>query len=98
MATLERTNTMVYLQQHELHDISRHDAYRVWLISRNEPPIIFRSEDIQWKRLRVLLRRGANQVRSVFAIIRVGVAAHKMRRVRGALVRLDGVKRHGRGA
>jgi hypothetical protein len=89
--------TMISLQQREHHDITRHDAYRSWLISRNEPPIILRSNAIPWKRLRGLVRRAASQVMCFFAIIRVSVVAHKMRRVRGAQARLDGVKRRGRG-
>lgn len=38
-------------------DLAADDAYRSWLISRNQPPIVYHSGEMQWKRLRVLARR-----------------------------------------
>jgi len=38
-------------------DLAVDDAYRSWLISRNQPPIVYHSGEMQWKRLRVLARR-----------------------------------------
>lgn len=77
---------MTHWRQNEFHDILGDDAYRSWLISRNDPPIFHPSSDIPWKRLRVLLRRAA----SFIAAIHIAVVAHKARRVRGALARIDG--------
>jgi hypothetical protein len=38
-------------------DLAADDAYRSWLISRNQPPIVYHSGEMQWRRLRVLARR-----------------------------------------
>lgn len=57
-------------------DLTCEDAYRLYLISRNAPPIVHHSTGMQWKRLRVLVRR----VHAVFASIRFADMADRMRR------------------
>lgn len=87
--------TMFYSRQNELHDVSGGDAYRSWLISRNQPPIVYHSGEMHWKRLQVTLRHAARHVRNVFAAIRVALVADKMRRARGELARVGGRKHDG---
>ena len=79
---------MYYSRDNQLHDFSGDDAYRSWLISRNQPPIIYHSGEMHWKRLQVRLRRAANHVRTFLAAFRVALVDDKMRRARGELARL----------
>jgi len=55
-------------------DLYADDAYRSWLISRNQPPIVYHSGRMQWKRLRVLAR----QVVGFLASRRVARAAARV--------------------
>ncbi|MFC0241598.1 hypothetical protein [Rhodopseudomonas telluris] len=87
---------MSHWRHNEFHDILGSDAYRSWLISRNDPPIVYPSSDIAWRRLRALLRRATSRIASFFAAIHIAVVAHKVRRARGAFVRLDGRAPSGR--
>jgi hypothetical protein len=59
-------------------DLAGDDAYRAWLISRNQPPIVHHSGEMQWKRLRVLARR----VMRLIASQHLAVAASRARRLR----------------
>jgi hypothetical protein len=59
-------------------DLTADDAYRSWLISRNQPPIVYHSGTMQWKRLRVVAR----QIVGFLASRRVALAADKARRAR----------------
>lgn len=59
-------------------DLAGDDAYRAWLISRNQPPIVYHSGEMQWKRLRVLARR----VMGFIASQHLAVAASRARRLR----------------
>jgi hypothetical protein len=59
-------------------DLAGDDAYRAWLISRNQPPIVYHSGEMQWKRLRVLARR----VMRLIASQHLAVAAARARRLR----------------
>lgn len=75
----------------KLRDLTHDDAYRSWLISRNQGPIVFHSGEMHWKRLRVLARLTRNHVKGVFAAIRVALVADKMRRAQRELA-LRGVR------
>lgn len=86
---------MFYSRQNELYDLSGDDAYRSWLISRNQPPIVYHSGEMHWKRLQVSMRHAANHVKRFFAAIRVALVADKMRRARGELARVGGRKFRG---
>ena len=59
-------------------DLAGDDAYRAWLISRNPPPIVYHSGEMQWKRLRVLARR----VMGLIASQHLAVAASRVRDLR----------------
>ena len=63
-------------------DLAGDDAYRSWLISRNSPPIVHHSGEMQWKRLRVLARR----VVGFIASQHLAVVASRTRRLRVAPV------------
>jgi hypothetical protein len=81
---------MYYSRDNQLHDFSGDDAYRSWLISRNQPSIIHHSGDMHWKRLLVAARHAVQHVRGIFAALRVALVADKMRRVRQDLARHAG--------
>ncbi|SRR5258708_6573825 len=59
-------------------DLAGDDAYRSWLISRNQPPIVHHSTEVQWKRLSLLARR----IVGFLAAQRVAVVASRARRLR----------------
>jgi hypothetical protein len=59
-------------------DLAADDAYRSWLISRNQPPIVHHSGEMQWKRLRVLARR----VVGFIASQHLAIIASRTRRLR----------------
>lgn len=80
--------TMFYNRDTQLHDLSADSAYRSYLISRNQPPIIYHSGDMQWKRLCVAFRLTRNHVKGFFAAIHMALVADKMRRVRRELARV----------
>jgi hypothetical protein len=82
------TMTMFFNRDTQAHDLSADSAYRAWLISRNQAPIIHHSPDMQWKRLRVAMRRMRNDIRSFFAAIHMALVADKMRRARHELARI----------
>ena len=82
---------MLYSRDNQFHDFTGDDAYRSWLISRNDAPIIHHSGDMDWKRLRVLARRTGDRFRGFFAAIRVALVADKMRRAR-RLLALHGLR------
>ena len=69
----------------KFRDLTNDNAYRSWLISRNQGPIVFHSVEIHWKRLRVLTRLARNHVKGFFAAIRVALVADKIRRVQREL-------------
>ena len=81
---------MFYSRDNRFHDFAGDDAYRAWLISRNQAPIIHHSGDMHWKRLLVAARHAVNHVRGAFAALRVALVADKMRRVRHDLARHGG--------
>ena len=85
---------MFYSRDNQFHDLTGDDAYRAFLISRNQPPIVHYSGDRPWKRLAVSARHAVRHVRSIFAALRVALVADKMRRARDVLA-LHGI-RHAR--
>jgi hypothetical protein len=84
---------MTYVSHHadKFRELTSDDAYRSWLISRNQAPIVYHSGEMHWKRLRVLARLIRNHIMSFFATIHVALLADKMRRVQRELA-LRGVR------
>ncbi len=80
--------TMFFNRDIQAHDFSADSAYRAYLISRNQAPIVHHSGDMQWKRFCVAVRRVRNDVRRVFAAIHMALIADKMRRARYELARV----------
>jgi hypothetical protein len=80
--------TMFHTRDHQLHDLSADSAYRSYLISRNQPPIVYHSGDIRWKRLCVAARLTRNHIKGFFAAIHMALVADKMRRARHELARV----------
>jgi hypothetical protein len=62
------------------------DAYRAWLISRAQPPIVYHSGKMHLKRLRVLARKINSHVRAALTTFHQAIVAAKMRRVRRELM------------
>jgi hypothetical protein len=62
------------------------DAYRAWLISREQPPIVYHSGQMHLKRLRVLARKIGSRVHATLTTIHQAIVAAKMRRVRRELI------------
>ena len=80
--------TMFFNRDTQAHDFSADSAYRSYLISRNQAPIVYHSGDMQWKRFCVGLRRVRNDIRGFFATIHMALVADKMRRARLELARV----------
>ena len=78
---------MTYVSHHadKVRDLTSDDAYRSWLISRNQGPIVHHSGAMHWKRLLVLARLTRNHIRKFFAAIHMALVADKMRRVQREL-------------
>jgi hypothetical protein len=72
--------TMFFTRDSQLHDVAADDAYRAYLISRAQPPIIHHSAAMHWARLFVAVRLTRNHIKGFFAAIRVALVADKMRR------------------
>jgi hypothetical protein len=62
------------------------DAYRAWLISRQQSPIVYHSGAMHLKRLGVLARKISSRVRAALTAIHQAIVAAKMRRVRRELI------------
>jgi hypothetical protein len=62
------------------------EAYRAWLISRQQSPIVYHSGAIHLKRLRVLARKINSRVRAAFTTIHQAIVAAKMRRIQRELI------------
>jgi hypothetical protein len=62
------------------------DAYRAWLISRAQPPIVYHSGAMHLKRLRVLARKIKSHVRATLTTFHQAIIAAKMRRIRRELI------------
>jgi hypothetical protein len=61
------------------------EAYRAWLISRQQSPIVHHSGAMHLKRLRVLARKINTHVRAALATMHEAIVAAKMRRIRREL-------------
>jgi hypothetical protein len=61
-------------------------AYRAWLISRQQSPIVVRSGAMHLKRLRVFARKINSHVRTALTTIHEAIVAAKMRRVQRELM------------
>ena len=61
------------------------EAYRAWLISRQQSPIVYHSGAVHLKRLRVLARKINSHVRAALTTIHQAIVAAKMRRIRREL-------------
>jgi hypothetical protein len=61
------------------------EAYRAWLISRQQSPIVYHSGAMQLKRLRVLARKLSSHIRAALATMHRAIIAAKIRRVRREL-------------
>ena len=62
------------------------DAYRAWLISRAQPPIVHHSGAMHLKRLRVLARKINSHVRAALTTMHEAIIAAKMRRIQRELI------------
>jgi formate-dependent nitrite reductase cytochrome c552 subunit len=80
--------TMFHNRDIQAHDFSADSAYRSYLISRNQAPIVHHSRGMQWKRVCVVVRSVRNHIRSVLASIHMALVADKMRRARHQLARI----------
>lgn len=81
--------TMFFNRDTQAHDFSADSAYRAWLISRNDAPIVHHSGHIQWRRLRVCIRQIWKHIRGTVAAVHMALVADKMRRARRELARVD---------
>jgi hypothetical protein len=78
--------TMLHSHQDRVRDRIGGDAYRSYLISRNQPPIVYHSGEMHLKRLRVLARKVRNRASAAFAFIHKAIIAAKMRRIQRELM------------
>jgi hypothetical protein len=62
------------------------EAYRAWLISRQQPPIMYHSGAMHLKRLRVFARRINSHVRAALTTLHEAIVAAKMRRIQRELI------------
>jgi hypothetical protein len=62
------------------------EAYRAWLISRQQSPIVYYSGAMHLKRLRVLARKIGSRVRAALTTIHRAVVEAKMRRIQRELI------------
>jgi hypothetical protein len=62
------------------------EAYRAWLISRAQPPIVYHSGAMHLKRLRVLARKISSHVRAALTTMHQAIVAAKMRRIQRELM------------
>jgi hypothetical protein len=61
------------------------EAYRAWLISRQQSPTVYHSGTMHLKRLRVLARKINSHVRAALSAIHLAIVAAKMRRIQREL-------------
>jgi hypothetical protein len=62
------------------------EAYRAWLISRQQAPIVYHSGAMHLKRLRALARKISSHVRAALTTCHQAIVAAKMRRIRRELI------------
>lgn len=66
--------------------LSDEHAYRSYLISREQSPIVYHSGEMHLKRLRVLVRKVRRRVGAAFTTIHQAILAAKLRRVQRELM------------
>jgi hypothetical protein len=66
------------------------DDYRSYLISRNQPPILYHSRDMHFRRLQVHLRAAGRQIKAVLHWVAKAFAASRRRRIQRELSLHDG--------
>ena len=62
------------------------EAYRAWLISRQQSPIVYHSGAVHLKRLRVLARKTNSHIRAALSTMHQAIVAAKMRRIQRELI------------
>jgi hypothetical protein len=72
---------------------SNGEAYRAYLISRNQP-IVYHSVEMQLKRLRVVGRHARNHIKDFLSFMHNAMVAAKMRRIQRELMFHTGPKWH----
>lgn len=80
--------TILYTQDDKFREITR-DAYRSYLISRNQAPIVYHSGNVHLKRLRVLARVAMRRIRAGVKRIHLAIVAGKVRRLQRELALQD---------
>lgn len=78
--------TMFHSHQDTIRDQIGGDAYRAYLISRDQPRIVYHSREMHLKRLRVLARRVGSRVRAALGVIHKAIVTAKMRRIQRELM------------
>jgi hypothetical protein len=62
------------------------DAYRFYLVSRTQSPVVHHSRATRVKRLRVVARRAGHHIRAFLAFMHDAIVAAKMRRIQRELM------------
>jgi hypothetical protein len=62
------------------------DAYRFYLVSRTQSPVVHHSRATHVKRLRVVARRAGHNIRAFLAFMHDTIVAAKMRRIQRELM------------
>jgi hypothetical protein len=70
------------------------EAYRSYLISRSQPPIVYHSGAMQLKRLRVVGRHARSHIKRFLSFLHNAMVAAKMRRIQRELMFHTGPKWH----
>jgi hypothetical protein len=70
----------------EPHILAGDEAYRAYLISRSQPPIVHHSRAMRLKRLRVLTRRAVRRINAACWIVHQAIVAAKARRIQRELM------------
>jgi hypothetical protein len=78
--------SVLFSEVDKTHAPRDEDAYRTWLISRQQSPIVYHSGAIHLKRLRVLARKIKSHVRAALTTIHQAIVAAKMQRIRRELI------------
>ena len=78
--------SVLFSELNKTHAPRDEAAYRAWLISRQQSPIVYHSGAIHLKRLRVLARRIGSRVRAAFTTIHQAIVEAKMRRIQRELI------------
>jgi hypothetical protein len=77
---------MFHSHQDTIRDQIGGDAYRGYLISRDQPRIVYHSREMHLKRLRVLARRAGSRARAALGVIHKAIVTAKRRRIQRELM------------